>query len=112
MPIVSMSLRLAAVTACLAFPGSPGHAQQAFAGDAGHALIERHCARCHAVGSTGESPHPDAPPFRTLSRRYPVSQLSEALVEGLLTGHPDMPEFVFSPTEAASIIAYLQSIQE
>ena len=28
-------------------------------------VLETMCGRCHAVGTTGESPHTDAPPFRT-----------------------------------------------
>ncbi|MER0236696.1 cytochrome c [Fulvimarina sp. MAC8] len=80
--------------------------------DKGHALIEKNCARCHATGLSDESPHPEAPPFRELSLKYPVSYLEEALVEGLISGHRDMPEFVFSPTEAVAIIRYLRSIQD
>jgi hypothetical protein len=34
-----------------------------------------------------------APPFRTLHERYPVENLEEALSEGIVTGHPTMPEF-------------------
>jgi hypothetical protein len=33
------------------------------------------------------------------------------LAEGLSTGHPDMPEFVFEPHDISAILAYLQSIQ-
>ena len=90
----------------------PARAQQDADVAAGQRLVLDNCARCHATGRTGDSPHPVAPPFRTLSKRYPISALDEALVEGLSSGHPDMPEFVFSPDEAASIIAYLQSIQD
>ena len=61
----------------------------------GEALLTRNCARCHATGTAGLSPHPEAPPFRTLSRRYPVEGLAEALAEGLFVGHPDMPQFAF-----------------
>jgi cytochrome c len=78
----------------------------------GEALLAKSCARCHAVGRTGASPHPDAPPFRTLSRRYAVEGLAEALAEGISVGHPDMPEFVFEADEVGAIIAYLRSIQE
>ncbi|WAP69247.1 c-type cytochrome [Jiella pelagia] len=77
----------------------------------GQRLLEENCARCHAVTRIGDSPHPQAPPFRTLSERYPVGQIEEALVEGLSTGHPDMPEFIFTPAKAAAIIAYMTSIQ-
>ena len=56
--------------------------------------------------------HPDAPPFRTLSSKYPVEDLAESLAEGIVSGHPDMPIFVFSPTDVQAIIDYLQSIQD
>jgi mono/diheme cytochrome c family protein len=77
----------------------------------GHALVATHCSRCHAIERTGTSPHPDAPPFRTLGQKYPVEWLGEALGEGLSTGHPDMPEFVFEPQDINAILTYLQSIQ-
>jgi mono/diheme cytochrome c family protein len=75
-------------------------------------LLEANCSRCHAIGRTGVSPHPAAPPFRTLSRKYPVERLAEALAEGLFVGHPDMPEFVFEPEDVGAILDYLTSIQE
>jgi cytochrome c len=78
----------------------------------GQALLAANCSRCHAIGRTGESPHPAAPPFRTLSRRYPIEGLAEALAEGLSVGHPDMPEFVFEPDDIGAILDYLKSIQE
>jgi cytochrome c len=78
----------------------------------GEKLLTANCARCHAVGRTGASPHPTAPPFRTLSRKFKIEGLAEALAEGLSTGHPDMPEFVFEPEEVGAIINYLQSIQQ
>jgi hypothetical protein len=33
------------------------------------------------------------------------------LAEGLLTGHPMMPEFRFPPEDGKAIIRYLKSIQ-
>jgi mono/diheme cytochrome c family protein len=77
----------------------------------GQALIEENCAGCHAVGKEGASPLPAAPAFRTLGQRYPVANLEEALAEGIMTGHPDMPQFVFEPKEIGAIIDYLQSLQ-
>lgn len=79
--------------------------------DAGQRLAQRNCGMCHAIGRQGDSPYPAAPPFRTLSKRYPVENLQEALAEGILTGHPAMPEFRFSPSEIEDLIAYLSSIQ-
>jgi cytochrome c len=78
----------------------------------GEALLTANCARCHAVGRSGASAHPEAPPFRTLSRKFKIEGLAEALAEGIFTGHPDMPEFVFEPDEVGAIIDYLQSIQQ
>ena len=78
----------------------------------GRTLVERHCSRCHAIDMTGSSPHPEAPPFRTLGTRYPIDSLAEALAEGLVTGHPDMPEFMFEVRDVGAILAYLQSIQD
>lgn len=77
----------------------------------GHALLTTYCASCHAVEKTGESPHPQAPPFRELHLRYPVEELTEALVEGLVSGHPDMPEFEFEPDQAEAIVRYLEALE-
>jgi cytochrome c len=68
--------------------------------------------RRYAVGSSDRSRHSGAPPFRDISDAYPVGDLSGSLVEGLMTGHPDVPEFQFTPEAANDFIAYLQSIQE
>ena|ERR1700716_2277908 len=78
----------------------------------GEALLTKNCARCHSTGRSGVSPHPEAPAFRTLSQRYPIEGLAEALAEGFSTGHPDMPEFVFEVDEVGAIISYLKSIQQ
>lgn len=79
--------------------------------EAGRRIAEANCQRCHAIGATGESPHPPAPPFRTLSQRYPVSDLQEAFAEGVRVGHPDMPEFQLPPDQIDDLLAYLQSVQ-
>jgi mono/diheme cytochrome c family protein len=76
----------------------------------GRSLVSTYCSVCHAIERGGDSPHPAAPPFRTLHERYDVDLLNEALVEGLVSGHPDMPEFAFDPYEASSIIAYIKSL--
>jgi cytochrome c len=78
----------------------------------GEALVAKYCARCHAIGRAGASPHRGAPPFRTLSRRYPIEALEEALGEGIVTGHPCKPEFRFGADDVGAIIAYLKSIHE
>jgi len=77
----------------------------------GRALLEKNCARCHAIGAEGESSHKEAPPFRVVVTRYPPDDLAEALAEGLVSGHPDMPEFVFEPNEVGAITAYLNALR-
>lgn len=78
----------------------------------GRAIVTKNCAVCHAVERSGASPRADAPAFRTLGRRYPVEALEEALGEGIISGHPDMPEFVFNAEDVGAIISYLKVIQE
>ena len=39
--------------------------------DKGEVLVKENCSRCHASGKEGDSPHKEAPPFRTLSDRGP-----------------------------------------
>jgi hypothetical protein len=41
-----------------------------------------------------------------------VSGLEESLAEGIIVGHPDMPEYRFGAEDVAAIISYLKSIQE
>jgi mono/diheme cytochrome c family protein len=77
----------------------------------GEAIAENLCATCHAIGMTGESPHPDALPLRQLSWTYPVEALAEPLAEGIMVGHPDMPEWQFEPRQIDALLAYLETIQ-
>lgn len=78
----------------------------------GRTIAETYCASCHAIGASGESRNPEAPPLRTLAERYPVTALEEAFAEGVLVGHPMMPEFQFSPDDIDALLAYLGAIQE
>lgn len=90
----------------------PAHGQTPSAVDRGRVLLEANCSRCHAIGKSGASSHDKAPPFRILNRRYPVESLAESLAEGIVTGHSDMPRFVFESPDVNAIIAYLKSIAE
>jgi cytochrome c len=78
----------------------------------GEQLLTRDCAKCHAVGRIGDSPMKEAPTFRTLGQRYPIDSLEEALGEGIMSGHPAMPEFEFDAADVGAIIDYLNSIQQ
>jgi mono/diheme cytochrome c family protein len=103
---------LAALAACVLVGIGAAAAAEKDQTAKGEALVKENCARCHAIGKEGASPHPDAPPFRTLSSKYPVEDLAESLAEGIVSGHPDMPIFAFTPTDVAAIIDYLESIQD
>ena len=76
----------------------------------GEAIAQRLCARCHAIGATGESPVGLAPAFRDLSKRYPIQFLAEALAEGIVTGHANMPRFTFEPREIEALLTYMGSL--
>lgn len=103
-------------TACLALALFTGPASAASDDDAliakGKDLLNANCSRCHAIGKTGSSPHEKAPPFRDVMKRYPAEDLSESLAEGIMSGHPDMPEFTFEPDQIDAIIAYLDGLRE
>lgn len=77
----------------------------------GRAMAERFCSSCHAIDRADHGHDPEAPPFRSLSERYPVDSLAESLVEGMMTGHETMPEFQFTAEAAADFIAWLEHIQ-
>jgi cytochrome c len=77
----------------------------------GKALVTQNCSGCHAIGDIGDSPNPKSPPFRTLSQRYPLDALEEAFVEGIDTGHPEMPSFIATPEQIADIIAYISTLK-
>ncbi|MGC6329843.1 c-type cytochrome [Rhizorhabdus sp. FW153] len=96
----------------LASPVLADDAGSAGAGDAdrGHDLAVARCGACHAVEARGRSPLRAAPPFRTLGRRYPVESLDEALAEGIVAGHPDMPSDPWEATDIADFIAYLERL--
>jgi cytochrome c len=98
------------LTACQGMDGDQAAAEI----ERGHSYAEANCSPCHAIGETGDSPYAPAPPFRTLSERYPLENLAEALAEGIGVthgGNVDMPEFVLSPEEIDALLAYLATIQ-
>jgi mono/diheme cytochrome c family protein len=77
----------------------------------GEVLARGLCAQCHAIGATGNSPHPAAPRFRSLDNRTDLSKLARRIREGLMTGHEDMPVFRADRNDADAVVAYIRSIQ-
>lgn len=77
----------------------------------GRQIAERDCATCHAIGPEGNSPFEGAPRWRDLHNRFDVSDLGEALAEGISVGHEAMPERAYAPAEVEALIAYLKSLE-
>lgn len=77
----------------------------------GRHLAQLYCARCHAIDKVSPSPLRIAPPFRDLHNRYPVETLEESLAEGIMTGHPTMPQFRFEPDQISDFLLFLKSLE-
>jgi len=92
---------------------APVHSADALspAAQRGLVFVRTNCSRCHAIDKVSASPLKVAPPFRTLHERYPVESLQESLAEGIVTGHPSMPEFRLDPGQVDDVIAYLKSLE-
>ena len=104
-----MSHRLAVMVAICVVSG-PALAQDVRA-QRGRVFAQTNCAMCHAIGAVGESPLRAAPPFRTLHTRYQVEHLAEAFAEGIVTGHPSMPQFQLDVAQINDLIAYLKTLE-
>jgi cytochrome c len=89
---------------------TPAQADDAEAIAAGRELAQKFCSNCHAIGMSGKSSHPDAPPFREIVARGNPENLQEALGEGIAVGHPAMPQFWFKPQNVSTLVAYLKSL--
>ena len=95
----------------LALTCAGGAMAQSPAAQRGQVFVRTHCAQCHSIDKVTPSPLAAAPAFRTLHRMYPVESLQEALAEGIVTGHPTMPEFRLDPGQIGDVIAYLKSLE-
>ena len=89
---------------------SPAQAQNPSA-QRGVVIARTYCVSCHAIDKVSPSPLQAAPPFRDLHKKYPVESLQEALTEGIVTGHPSMPEYRFDAGQTADFIAFLNSLR-
>jgi mono/diheme cytochrome c family protein len=107
----AFAANVAAISVALIPLPAKGQETLSPAAQRGLVIVRTNCSRCHATGKIGDSPLPIAPPFRTLHERYPVDDLQEPLAEGIVTGHPTMPEFRFDPGQVGDIIAYLKSLE-
>jgi mono/diheme cytochrome c family protein len=99
------------VMALLAFAGSSSVAQAQNPVRHGRALVKEFCARCHAIGRAGRSPHGDAPPLRFMGRSFDLDEFPRRLERGISSTHPAMPEFKFNRADARAVRDYLRTIQ-
>ena len=77
----------------------------------GKNFVVNNCSRCHAVDKVSPSPLKIAPPFRDLHKKYPIDSLQEALAEGIVTGHPTMPQFRLEPDQVNDVLSYLKTLE-
>jgi mono/diheme cytochrome c family protein len=108
MRVANSSLLLALA---MIFPLGSARPVEAANIEQGRRLALLYCAGCHAIDKVSPSPLRIAPPFRTLHERYPVETLEEALAEGIVTGHPSMPQFQFEPDQINDLIGFLKSLE-
>jgi mono/diheme cytochrome c family protein len=76
----------------------------------GKAILQKYCARCHAIEAADESPLGKAPPMRDIYGRYAIRELQEELLEGMVSRHKEMPQISFSEEDVATILSYLYDL--
>ena len=103
--------KLACTAAILPILGTASWSQMSPAEQRGRTFAQANCSSCHSIDKVSPSPLPIAPPFRELHLRYPTESLEEALGEGIVTGHPNMPEFKLAPDQIASFLAFLKTLE-
>ncbi len=87
-----------------------GFAEETSPSQKGQEIAAQLCARCHSITRDGESPFAEAPPFRTFAHKWPLESLEEAFAEGIVVGHPAMPEFVFGPNDIQNLLSFMDSL--
>jgi cytochrome c len=98
-------------TAALLLSVLQAQAQLSPSAQRGQTLARTYCAQCHSIDKLSDSPLKIAPPLRELHKRYPVEALEEAFAEGIVTGHPTMPQFRLAPDQIGDLIAFMKSLE-
>ena len=104
-------VRVAALMSLICVVSGAAIAQTSPSVQRGMTYALTNCAKCHAIDKVSPSPLAIAPPFRTLHSRYAVEGLEEALGEGIVTGHPTMPEFHLDPGQVNDFINFLKTLE-
>ena len=70
-------------------------------------------AKQTAIGNEERHPPSPEPAVERAAEAGPrLLGAAESLAEGIVSGHPEMPIFVFDAHQVDAIIAYLESIQQ
>lgn len=76
----------------------------------GQLLAQVNCASCHALGRSGPSPLPDAPPFRDIATNYAEGELEDSFNDGIVVRHPAMPDWQMTGDQARELAAFVMSL--
>lgn len=106
------SLLGALSVACVAGWGIALAQTDAASVERGRDLARLLCAKCHVLSTSGESPHPDAPPFRDLLQKLTLEGIEDELAEGILMGHKPMPQWEFSGQQIYDLSSFIASLGE
>jgi cytochrome c len=101
----------AALALAAAFVMTMSAVAEAASAQRGLNFARLHCSQCHSIDKLSDSPLKIAPPFREFHKRYPVESLEEAFAEGIVTGHPTMPEFRLDPDQIGDLIAFMKTLE-
>ncbi len=101
------ALTALALTACASAPATPPPGDPV----EGQKVAGELCASCHAIGATGASPSPVAPPLRTVLASYDPDRLASDLENAVAIRHLEMPRFYFGGNHARDVVAYIRTIQ-
>lgn len=109
--IVNAATRTLSIVILYAGAVAPMSTAEAASVQRGRDFALANCAMCHSIDRYTLSPLPIAPPFRDLHLRYRVETLEEALAEGIVTGHLNMPEFRLASDQIGDFIAFLKTLE-
>ena len=76
----------------------------------GRVFVTTACSGCHGIGREDASPLAAAPPLRDIAARRDPESLADGFAEGLVTSHPDMPDYVFRAGEIDDLMAWLETL--
>ena len=103
---------LAAAACQTASPEAPPSAAAPSLAAQGQARAEAMCGGCHAVGRTGSSSSPNAPPFHAVINQ--VDLTSRTVSDWLRGAHnyPSEMDFTLSEAQVNELVAYMMTLRD